>query len=148
MVDSQGRNLILDSQSLEDLPDVARQIKTHAGDIKVWLLCGDLGAGKTTLLKEIASLFDIQDTVSSPTFGLVNEYWGTNEEVFYHFDFYRIETLEEVVDIGFDEYLDSGAYCFIEWPEKIEALLPEQFVLIRIKEQTPELRRFEIYIYE
>ena len=148
MVDSQGRNLILDSQSLEDLPDVARQLKLFAGDIKVWLLSGDLGAGKTTLLKEIASLFDIQDTVSSPTFGLVNEYWNSNEEVFYHFDFYRIETLEEVVDIGFDEYIDSGAYCFIEWPEKIEALLPEQFVLIRIKEQTPELRRFEIYIYE
>lgn len=148
MVDSQGRNLILDAQSLDDLADVAKQIKTFAGDIKIWLLSGDLGAGKTTLLKEIARFLDIQDNITSPTFGLVNEYRNWDEEVFYHFDFYRIETLQEVVDIGFDEYIDSGAYCFIEWPEKIEALLPEKFVLIRIKEQTPQLRRFEIDIYE
>jgi tRNA threonylcarbamoyladenosine biosynthesis protein TsaE len=148
MANSQGRKLVLEDQGLDDLDDVARQIRQLAGDCTVWLLSGDLGVGKTTLLKSIARIFSIRDAVSSPTFGLVNEYRDRNDNPFYHFDFYRIEDIREVVDIGFDEYLDSGAYCFIEWPEKIEALLPDQFVLIRIKEQSPELRRFEIDLYE
>lgn len=148
MVNSQGRQLVLESKGLVDLDDVAKQIIQYAGDIRIWLLSGDLGVGKTTLLKSIARCFDIQDAVSSPTFGLVNEYRDDGGAVYYHFDFYRIEDVREVTDIGFEEYLDSGAYCFVEWPEKIEALLPEQFVLIRIREQSPDLRRFEIDIYE
>ncbi len=148
MVNSQGRGLIIEHQQIGDLVRVANEIQQLAGDIRVWLLSGDLGAGKTTLLKAIAEMFHITDAVSSPTFSLVNEYRNDKDEVFYHFDFYRIDDVTEVVDIGFDEYLDSGAYCFIEWPEKIEALLPDRFVLIKIQEETPELRRFEIDIYE
>ena len=148
MANSQGRKLVLEGQGLDDLDDVAKRIRQLAGDTRVWLLSGDLGAGKTTLLKSIARIFSIPESISSPTFGLVNEYRDTEGQSLYHFDFYRIEDIREVVDIGFEEYLDSGAYCFIEWPEKIEALLPEQFVLIRIKEQSPELRRFEIELYE
>ncbi len=148
MVNSQGRQLVLESKGLADLDDVANQIRQHAGAHRVWLLSGDLGVGKTTLLKSIARSFSITDAISSPTFGLVNEYRDIEGDVYYHFDFYRIDDVREVVDIGFDEYLYSGAYCFIEWPEKIEALLPEQFVLIRIKEQSPDMRRFEIDIYE
>ncbi len=148
MVNSQGRQLVLESKGLADLDDVANQIRQHAGSHRVWLLSGDLGVGKTTLLKSIARSFSITDAISSPTFGLVNEYRDIEGGVYYHFDFYRIDDVREVVDIGFDEYLDSGAHCFIEWPEKIEALLPEEFVLIRIKEQSPDMRRFEIDIYE
>lgn len=118
---------------LEDLPAIAQQIQEFARDMKIWVFQGPMGAGKTTLIKAVAQQFGVLDNVSSPTFGLVNEYINQKQELFYHFDFYRINEEEEVLDIGIDEYFYSGNYCWLEWAEKIPHYLPEDFVLIRIQ---------------
>src|SRR5690606_19311316 len=86
--------------SIQELPDLAREIISEAGDYKVWLFEGDMGAGKTTLIREICSAFEVEDNVSSPTFSLVNEYQNNSGEIFYHFDFYRIKSEAEAMDIG------------------------------------------------
>ncbi|MEJ2006376.1 MAG: tRNA (adenosine(37)-N6)-threonylcarbamoyltransferase complex ATPase subunit type 1 TsaE, partial [Cyclobacteriaceae bacterium] len=99
-------------------------------------------------IKAIADRLKIIDTVASPTYSIVNEYHGVGGEVCYHFDFYRIENDEEAEDIGFFEYLDSGNYCFIEWPEKIERLLPDSFVTIRLDMAADGARRIEMRVYE
>ena len=105
-----------------------------------------MGAGKTTLIKEIARQFGIEDTVSSPTFSIVNEYQGKEGEAFYHFDFYRVEDAEEALDIGVDEYFYSGKYCFVEWAEKIAAYLPDSFALVEIEVDENEQREITINI--
>lgn len=114
-------------------------LQAHAADMfefargkKVWLFEGQMGAGKTTLIKEIYTCLGITDSISSPTFSLVNIYQNKEGEEFYHFDFYRIEDEMEAVDIGSDEYFYSGKYCFIEWPEKIPNLIPEHYLKINI----------------
>ncbi|MCK5103768.1 MAG: tRNA (adenosine(37)-N6)-threonylcarbamoyltransferase complex ATPase subunit type 1 TsaE, partial [Cyclobacteriaceae bacterium] len=96
-------------------------------------IVGEMGAGKTTLIKAIADQLDIEDNVHSPTFSIVNEYGNVRNEVFYHFDFYRIKNETEAMDIGIEEYFDSGDLCFIEWPQKIPLLLPEKYLKIEIK---------------
>ena len=93
-----------------------------------------MGAGKTTLIKAIAAEMGVVDVVHSPTYGLVNEYEDSKGNTLYHFDFYRIEDPMEAVDMGVEEYFESGKYCWIEWPEKIEDLLPEEFMKISIRE--------------
>ncbi len=103
-----------------------------------------MGAGKTTLIKAIAAHFGIHDTVSSPSFSIVNEYQGEQGEVFYHFDFYRIKEQEEAIEIGVDEYFYSGKYCWVEWAEKIPDYLPEDFYLIDLSIEEGEKRRLEI----
>lgn len=106
-------------------------------DIRIFLLHGDLGAGKTTLVKAIVKKLGGQDIVQSPTFSIVNEYiWPGG--VIYHMDLYRLESLAEIFDIGFEEYISSGAYCFIEWPEKAEDLLqgPKADIFIRVNEES------------
>jgi tRNA threonylcarbamoyladenosine biosynthesis protein TsaE len=123
---------IFNQYGIGDLPAIAQQIQTYAQDLKIWVFQGPMGAGKTTLIKAIAELFDVLDNVSSPTFGLVNEYMNQKGDLFYHFDFYRINEEEEVLDIGIDEYFYSGNYCWLEWAEKIPHYLPEDFVLVRI----------------
>nr|WP_262912291.1 tRNA (adenosine(37)-N6)-threonylcarbamoyltransferase complex ATPase subunit type 1 TsaE [Mongoliitalea daihaiensis] len=122
----------MDTYELSALEEVARQVKLYAEDMPVWVFKGPMGAGKTTLIKAIARLFGVLDNVSSPTFGLVNEYGNEEGAVFYHFDFYRINEEEEVLDIGIDEYFYSGNYCWLEWAEKIPHYLPEDFVLIEL----------------
>ena len=99
---------------------------------KIWIFKGELGAGKTTLIKEIAEILGIKDRVNSPTFSLVNEYKSAEGEIFYHFDFYRIEEPEEVLEIGLHEYLDSGRLCWIEWAEKIAEFIPSDFMHVQI----------------
>src|SRR5690606_1930704 len=101
---------------LHELSGAAKKIVSFAGDCKVWLFSGDLGAGKTTLIKEICRYFGVEDTVNSPTFSLVNEYSDRSGSKYYHLDFYRIKNEEEAYDIGAEEYLYSGDYCFVEWP--------------------------------
>jgi tRNA threonylcarbamoyladenosine biosynthesis protein TsaE len=110
--------------SLEQLPEVAKVITEHLKDAKVWLLAGDLGAGKTTLVKILGQLLKVDDVMSSPSFSIVNEYHSTSAGKIFHFDFYRIRNETEALDIGVEEYLDSGYPCFIEWPEKIAGLVP------------------------
>jgi len=126
--------LQLESNSLEDLGELAKQI-VNLTDQKVFAFYGEMGAGKTTLIKKIVEVLGSNDEVSSPTYSLVNEYFSETAGTIYHFDFYRIESEDEVFDIGYEDYLYSGHYCFIEWPEKIANLLPSSYVKVTIKDQ-------------
>ncbi|MFV0236985.1 MAG: tRNA (adenosine(37)-N6)-threonylcarbamoyltransferase complex ATPase subunit type 1 TsaE [Flavobacteriales bacterium] len=114
------------AKSIEDLPSIASKILKKA-TYKIFILKGDMGAGKTTLSKELIKLLGSQDEVQSPSFSIVNEYKTSREEPIYHFDFYRINNEEEVLDMGYEEYFYSPSYCFIEWAEKIPSLIPENF---------------------
>ena len=110
---------------------------------KVDIFSGFLGAGKTTLISRIVALLGAEDTVTSPTFALVNQYEGTQHRI-YHFDFYRIERVEEVFDFGYEEYFYSGDLCLVEWPEKIEALIPDDAMVVSIEVGDDEEREFTI----
>ena len=121
------------SYTLEELPSIASQIINHA-TYKIFLFNAAMGVGKTTLIKEICHQLGVNDVISSPTYSLINEYKGKDDTI-YHFDFYRIRHEEEAYDIGFEEYLDSNAWIFIEWPEKIINLLPENSSHITISLQ-------------
>ena len=116
--------------SLSELPFVAQEILADIQH-KIILFDGEMGAGKTTLIKEMIQQMGSDDETSSPTFSIVNEYETKMGKVF-HFDLYRIKSEEEAMDFGVEEYLDSGNYCFIEWPDKIENLVPETFHRVKI----------------
>lgn len=120
-------------KKLEDLPQVVKTILDALPDEKIFALAGKMGAGKTTLIKAFCDEIDVIEVVASPTFSLVNEYTDQNGNSVFHFDFYRIEKIEEVYDIGYEEYFYSGSYCFIEWPELIMDLMPESFVSVNIE---------------
>lgn len=130
--------------SLEQLQDVARKVLESLEGRTVVLLDGAMGSGKTTLVKEIAAQLGSQDGVSSPTFAIVNEYILGDGESFFHFDMYRIESLVEARDMGFEEYVHSGSLCFIEWAERVEELLPDDCMVVRIDAPTPTDRVFRI----
>lgn len=116
-----------------ELPKAAMAILKIAGDEKIFLFAGEMGAGKTTLIKAICFSLGMEDMVSSPTYSIVNEYIYPGGKI-YHFDFFRIKSQSEALDIGFEEYLSSGDFCFIEWPENISDLWPEHFIEIKIVE--------------
>lgn len=126
-------DLTLYCKDISQLHQVAQQIVDFAEGDKVWLFYGEMGAGKTTLIKAICDVFAVQDLVNSPTFALVNEYRNEENQIFYHFDFYRIQNLEEALDIGVEDYFYSGHYCFIEWPSTIDVLIPEEHLSIQIE---------------
>jgi tRNA threonylcarbamoyladenosine biosynthesis protein TsaE len=132
------------SSSVNDLDSVARGIIEFALSNEIWLFLGEMGAGKTTTIKAICKELGVIDQVQSPTFSIVNEYLTKKDETVYHFDFYRIESIEEVLNIGIEEYFDSGNLCLIEWPENIESILPEQFVRIDIQENEDRIRSFKL----
>ena len=117
---------------LNDLPNTAKQIIQHAKGEKVWLFQGDMGSGKTTIIKAICTELGVLDNVNSPTFSIVNEYRNLEDQVFYHFDFYRLQTESEALDIGIHEYFDSGNYCFVEWPDKVRTHLPLEYIEVDI----------------
>lgn len=125
---------------LSEIESTASELISEAGKEMVWVFQGSMGAGKTTLIKALAGKFGILDQVSSPTFGIVNQYENKEGNVFYHFDFYRLDNPTEALDIGIEEYFYSGNYCWLEWAEKIEAFLPENFFLIKI-ESISDLKR-------
>ena len=118
--------------SLDELDATAASILSFAPNNRVFLFYGDMGAGKTTLIKSLCKALGVTDNISSPTFAIVNEYKAANNTI-YHFDFYRLKTEIEAMDMGFEEYLYSGNYCFIEWPEKVPELLPENYISINIQ---------------
>ena len=113
--------------------EAARAFIEHIGEHRVFAFYGEMGAGKTTFIKAICEELGVEDVITSPTFAIVNEY-TSNDGPIYHFDFYRIKKLEEVYDMGFEDYFYSGALCFIEWPELIEEVLPEDAVKVNITE--------------
>ncbi len=127
-----------------ELKDVAMKVLETFPHERVFLLYGAMGAGKTTFVKVVGELLQVKDVVNSPTFALVNEYETEEADVIYHFDLYRIKKVEELYDIGYEEYLYSGKYCFIEWPEKMAELLPKSYVYISIEEQDDGFRHFEV----
>jgi tRNA threonylcarbamoyladenosine biosynthesis protein TsaE len=118
--------------SIEELPQVGEMLREASQSCTIWALYGEMGAGKTTLIKEVCKQMGVKDTVTSPTFALVNEYQIPAKGPIYHFDFYRIRDLREAFDMGYEEYFYSGNLCFIEWPEKIEELLPDYLGIVRI----------------
>ena len=111
---------------------------------KIDIFSGFLGAGKTTLIREIAAQLAATDTVTSPTFAIVNQYKGKGNRRIHHFDFYRINDIREAYDFGYEEYFFSGDLCLVEWPEKIEQLLPENVMTVRITVDSDTARTFEI----
>jgi len=130
--------------SLADLREAARAVLDALGDRTVVAFRGPMGAGKTTLIREIVARLGSRDTVTSPTFAIVNHYAGTERPAIYHFDFYRIDKPEEAYDFGYEEYFYSGELCLVEWPEKIESLLPEEIVTVHIALNDETTRTFEI----
>ena len=129
--------------TLKQLPEIAKKIiETVNG--KILLFNGEMGAGKTTLIKEIVKQLGVEEVASSPTFSLVNEYQTDNKETIYHFDFYRINSEEEAYDIGIEDYLYSEAWCFIEWGNKVENLLPLEIININISVNNDNQRTIQI----
>lgn len=120
----------------EELAAVATDILRCAGEARVFAVRGPMGVGKTTLIHAFLRALGVADRGSSPTFSLVNEYRTTEGEPVYHFDFYRIETVEEVYDIGYEVYFYGGAHCFVEWPEKAEEIMPDQLVDIGLEDRS------------
>lgn len=123
--------MLLSIQSISELPTAASAILNYAADVKIFLFYGDMGAGKTTLIKALCESLGTTEPATSPTFAIVNEYAGAKNKI-YHFDFYRLKNQTEALDMGYEEYFYSDAYCFIEWPEKIPDLLPEHYINIKI----------------
>ena len=119
-------------KEIDELDEVCRRILNET-DKRIFLFEGDLGAGKTTMIKSFCSRLGSDDVVSSPTFSLINHYKTKSGDDIFHFDFYRIKKAEEAMDIGFEEYLDSGSYCLIEWPEIIMKLIFGEFVTVKIR---------------
>lgn len=126
--------LTLTFSNIDQLPDVARRLFDAFPDERFFAFFGPMGVGKTTLIKELCAQLGVEQNVCSPTFAIVNEYSDAEGEPIYHFDFYRIKNLDEAYDIGYEEYFYSGYYCFTEWTEKIEPLLPDHYLRIDIAE--------------
>lgn len=134
---------IIEINSLDELDTVAEAVINSLDGRTVVAFDAPMGAGKTTLISRIAALLGAEDSVTSPTFAIVNQYEGTKHTI-YHFDMYRIERVEEALDFGSEEYLSSGDLCLVEWPEKIEPLLPDDTMVVRIEILSDTARCFEI----
>lgn len=133
-------------KDLKELAGAAETLLTFAGNRKVWCFYGELGAGKTTFIKEICTYLKVEDSVTSPTYSLVNEYTypasgGTTVQYLYHLDLYRLNRIEEALDIGIEEYLYRDSYCFIEWAQIIEPILPAETLEIHIEIVEDAIRR-------
>ncbi len=129
--------------SLNEINHIADKfLEAHPAD-RIFALYGQMGAGKTTFIKALCEQLHVIDYVTSPTFALVNEYETADSKLVYHLDFYRIKNIQEAYDIGYEEYFSSGAYCFIEWPELIETLLPPVTVKVFIRETENKKRMIE-----
>lgn len=126
-----------------DLPRAAAEFLELIGDHRLIAFYGSMGAGKTTFITALCQQLGVVDVVNSPTFTIVNEYCTETGEPVYHFDFYRIKSLQEVMDMGFDEYVYSGCLCLMEWPEMLGELLPEDALKVRISEQPDGTRLIE-----
>jgi tRNA threonylcarbamoyladenosine biosynthesis protein TsaE len=122
-------------KDIDHIREAAREFIEHIGDRRVFAFYGKMGAGKTTFVKAICEELGVDDVITSPTFAIINEYSIDKVQSIYHFDFYRIKKLEEVYDMGYEDYFYSGALCFIEWPELIEDILPDDAVRVSIAEQ-------------
>lgn len=131
--------------SIDNIRNAARIFVENMGDKSVFAFYGSMGAGKTTFIKAVCEELGVEDVITSPTFAIVNEYSSASSgKIVYHFDFYRIKKLDEVYDMGYEDYFYSGALCFIEWPELIDDLLPADAVKVSI-EETADGRRKVVF---
>lgn len=128
-------------KSIEEIGEAATQFINEMGENTVFAFYGKMGAGKTTFIKAVCEQLGVEDVINSPTFAIVNEYVDRQGEPIYHFDFYRIKKEQEVLDIGYEDYVYSGHVCFMEWPELIENLLPEDAVKVTIEEENDGSRK-------
>lgn len=135
----------IEIKSLSEINNAARKFIEQIGDNTVFALYGTMGAGKTTFIKAVCEELGVEETITSPTFAIVNEYKDGDGDSIYHFDFYRINKLEEAFDFGYEDYFYSGSLCFIEWPELVESILPENSVRIRISETDDGSRIIETF---
>ena len=129
--------------SLDNIHVAAKEFIANMGTGKVFAFYGKMGAGKTTFIKAICEELGVNDVITSPTFAIVNEYTADNDAPIYHFDFYRIKKLEEVYDMGYEDYFYGGNLCLLEWPELIEDILPEDVTKVTITEQEDRTRLVE-----
>ncbi len=134
----------IEINKLEDIHNAAKLFVKHMGDNKVFAFYGSMGVGKTTFVKAICEELGVEETITSPTFAIVNEYKSENVGAIFHFDFYRINKLEEAFDFGYEDYFYSGNICFIEWPELVEPILPEDIVEVVISEMDNGQRVVEL----
>ncbi|MBO8438044.1 MAG: tRNA (adenosine(37)-N6)-threonylcarbamoyltransferase complex ATPase subunit type 1 TsaE [Bacteroidetes bacterium] len=135
-------NCQIQISDLSQINKAAKEFISNMGDNTLFAFYGKMGAGKTTFIKAVCEELGVEEGVNSPTFAIVNEYRSaTTGELIYHFDFYRINSLREVYDLGYEDYFYSGALCFMEWPEKISELLPEGCVAVTIEEMPDTSRR-------
>ncbi len=121
--------------AIKDLGKAAEKLITRFPRGRIFAFYGNMGAGKTTFIQAICKVLGTTDNVTSPTFAIINEYKTKSDRSIFHFDFYRIINIEEAFDMGYEDYFYSGEYCLIEWPEKIEPLLPPEFVAVKIEEE-------------
>ena len=135
-------NLKIDVKSVADLEQAARRFVEEMGDETVYAFYGEMGAGKTTFIRALATALGVEDDVAnSPSFSIINEYRSdTTAELIYHFDLYRLDSMDEAMDIGVEDYFDSGALCLLEWPERIEPMLPDDTVRVTITVNPDESR--------
>lgn len=122
-------------KTVDEIAEAAAKFIDEMGENRVFAFYGKMGAGKTTFIKAVCEQLGVEDVINSPTFAIVNEYVDGRGEPIYHFDFYRIKKEQEVLDIGYEDYVYSGNVCFMEWPELIENLLPEDAVKVTIEEE-------------
>ena len=133
--------MVIRIENLDEIATAAREFIDAMGDRKVFAFYGKMGAGKTTFIKAVCEELGVTDVINSPTFAIVNEYVDGRGEPIYHFDFYRIKREQEALDIGFEDYVYSGNVCFMEWPEMIENILPDDTTKVTIEEDTEGSRR-------
>jgi tRNA threonylcarbamoyladenosine biosynthesis protein TsaE len=130
--------------SIKFIEQAAKDFLNYHKERKFFLFYGELGSGKTTFIKALCKKLKVIDNVTSPSFSIINEYHTKDNKIIYHFDFYRIKQLEEVFDLGYEEYFYCDNYCFIEWPEKIEEILPEEIVRVKINIKDNSTRVLEM----
>ena len=130
--------------SIDEIVAAAKEFVAAMGDRTVFAFYGKMGAGKTTFIKAVCEELGVEDVINSPTFAIVNEYVDGNGSPVYHFDFYRIKNMQEVMDMGYEDYVYSGNVCFMEWPELIENLLPDDAVKVVIEEETDGSRTVKL----
>ena len=131
---------------LNEYPNAAKWFTTFLQKGHIFAFYGKMGSGKTTFIKNLCEELGVEDTINSPTFAIVNEYEDREANTIFHFDFYRIKSLAEVYNMGYEEYFYSNAYCFIEWPELIEELLPEEHIRVDISEESDGSRTITVNI--
>ncbi len=130
--------------NLSEIDIFANRFVENMNHRKVFAFYGEMGAGKTTFIKAVCKILGVTETITSPTFAIINEYKKSDNEAIFHFDFYRIKNIEEAYDFGYEDYFYSGQLCFIEWPELVEPLLPENVVRVQITVQDNDQRLISI----